>query len=262
MRPLILALSSLVLLALVGCRDPQRRDDERPVQAVTPYRLLVLLDPTVADAAWGVDVIANLMGRIGENSQVIVWTVTTGAIADSHHDDLWVQFDPKKRLLDLSEVATFRQQLAATFKQRWDALHGDAVHGRIPRSCILTSLYQASRSLEDRQDTEAFDTDLVIASDLLEACGDWGPPVNLERGLLAAKTLVPPHGKTGISLAGVKRVWAVRANSPVVDTPLEAEHLRGLWTSALTGLGAISPKVVDDPTAITLTRQRPRPREE
>jgi hypothetical protein len=247
----------LVFMFLAFLTSACRRDERPAVKTINPYRLLLVLDPTVADLAWSHQLIDVLMDRLGEDSRVMTWTISTGAVGHSSGEEFLIPFNPNVKIADLSEVERVSERLHTRFTQHWDAVHQGASGVKVPRSCILTSLYQVSRYLKDNGDLGRVDTDLVIASDLLEACADWGTLVNLERDLLQSKTVLTQEAKAAISLTGVRGTWAVRANSQVADTPSEVERLTELWTRALSELGASTPNVIDDPNAIKLTRERP-----
>jgi hypothetical protein len=247
----------IVFLAFVAAAcDGSRADGKSPIVDVRPHRLCLVLDPTVQEPEWAHRVIDSLINRMGEGTHAIVWMVRTGAVAGAAPTLFEFPFDPHRRLSDVSEAAKkAKAEIWNTFQQ-----HGKAASAasRVPQSCVLTSLYQLSQYLRERDDAAKVDTDLVVASDLLEACSEWGTAINLERTLLQETTVLTPEVRKAVSLRTVKTTTLIRAPHRSVDTPGEAEHIRALWENGLRELGAGEPRVVTDIDAVSLFRETPR----
>ena len=100
-------------------------------------------------------------------------------------------------------------------------------------------------------DESGWRNELVIGSDLLEACSDWGQTINLERSLRETKSVLTSDAKKMITLTSVQKATVLRVNHSAVNMPIQAEHLRNLWHEALTTVGAQSVRVIEGPTALT-----------
>lgn len=212
-------------------------------------RFALCLDPTVSNGQWVDGVLDQLQAVIPEDSEMPVWFVDQDLVAKSGPVLLNFPFDDRQKTRKRHEAKVIEDfgKLKKEYQARWEAAH-TSQGTKVPTSCLFTTLQQLSRYLRERTDDQRR-TYLVVASDLLEACSEWGAKVNLENQS-AANFVLPDSAKSSIDLSRIVATVVIVARSPRISTPAAEDALTKRWTEVFHELKAENVWLVRDVAAV------------
>ena len=228
-------LSGFLMLATgcAGCSKPAGASAaiERPISVT---RWVLVLDPTT-DKHQAIDeVVEALPSWVRANDELTVRFVQAQAVAKGepivkrYHldrtDKSWKETHEKKVAKDAEEILKKFTELSTDFHAP------ENVHE--PKSCIVTALAEASRYIAKASTTQP--TRLVVVSDLLEVCSEWGN-VNLERRFAQTDSLFA--GTNPFRFPDVDQASFLRVSSRVVTTSWDQTKIEQLWLQAAGGMG-------------------------
>ena len=197
--------------------------------------VLLVFDPTVLNAMEAAELSAWLdrLGRfylaIPEDSSVALFLVGKGVAQKppvvEQYFGVDTEFEGEKRhVQDLkSGWATIRSQLEAS----WKRAHQEG-QVKLPSSCIISSLYAAKNYIARYSNAKSrYRFFLVVVSDMIESCDEWGRMVSVERGTAELDHL------RGISvdLSAMDEVTVVQVPNHYLVTPVENDAINVFWRS-------------------------------
>ena len=245
-----------ICLLLQGCGGSTASTSTDAVATFSRYRLIIVQDPTVATRDWLGLGFKHLAAQIPEDSEVVVFTVDSGMIAGTPPSVYKFDFidNAANESLHHGLVETAFQTAAGEYEDLWDKFHNVRV-ARQPRSCILTALSQARRYLEEHNQSDKRVTDLVLASDLLEVCDEWGATTNLEQRLMSTSALWIGDSTARFTLRDINHVYVVRALHPLINKPAMLDQVNSIWSKTLQDIGLSAKQfyIGESFSAITLT---------
>lgn len=234
----------MLTVLLWGCTQgspegrPSKGTTDDGQQASSVFFLLV--DPTLYAPeqrellASNLDELKRLFSNLPENSRVVVRLIQRQAtyatpLAESHFS-----FDPS-----FAGAETHRRRLEREFNEvvrprlerAWEDAHAPEGVTTLS-SCLVTALFVVGRELEAHScSDQGVRCHLVVVSDMMEACNEWGRAVNLEKGpqgLDALRTLLPE-----IDLAALCSITVVQLGNPRVVLPREQAAIEDFWKGFL-----------------------------
>jgi hypothetical protein len=226
----ILAGAALAVLALSRVEGSDTASSDR--------RVGLIIDPTVFRASESAqfDDLTNALGQllespqsVPEGAEVDVWIVGLGSLANSG-PDVHKEFTFAPNALATAHPKNLKDWITKTLspklKESWHAAHSTA-GASSPRSCILTSLYRAATYFNEHRDSKT--TSLVVISDFLEVCDEWGPKVNLEQQPATTIATSATQAQTAIQFKNTKSITAILLPSQQTQTPLKQIAVRNAW---------------------------------
>lgn len=246
---------ALLLLAFIpGCgRVPAEVGAESTTErAVSSSVVFLLFDPTI----YGLDDYQKLEATLDEtqrlflglpeNTRVVVRLIEPRALQSAPTAELLFRFDPGfggQRIhvdhLERDYEAVVRPRLL----QAWKETHES---GRITElsSCVISTLFLVGRELGTYScNSAAVSCYMVVISDMLEACNEWGAPINLERGP-AELTELSELDISEIDLSPLCSAIVVQVGSPRVTMPREIASIEDFWHKFLMDRGIRSERIV------------------
>ena len=229
-------LANLLVVALLvsGCAmgSGEASKERSKSGSEQPSNVYVIFDPTIALEGQG-DRSAMLGGvaervrsSLRENARLTLFVVGTGVFRDppvfnqkiqEQHGTAW-----ERRLRE--EQDKILTSLVAAAEGAWS--ERQSLDSRIPTSCLLTALARVEEDLHSGVNGEGRSI-VFLVTDLMEACGEWGRFVNLERGIGELDSFRETSPE--MNLRGVEEVVVLHVgNSPFV-TPTEVRELREAW---------------------------------
>lgn len=189
----VLALA-LLALSLAACeRSDAAPDDARP-STTAPRDVLLIWDPTSSKSADRPTVEATLasvedavLDRLEQGVSLHLFTVDESAL---HQVPPELRVERRDDDRKHGGTERFRKRIESELKQRvadlpasWEQAHRSAPGGGAQplASCLLSSLDRAARLIAGQPERRY---ELILVSDLQEACRDWGDEsgINLELG--------------------------------------------------------------------------------
>lgn len=229
-----------LLMILIGCsRDAEKKPGNEDVASVKSQVFVFVFDPTVFEPdhrnelnRW-LDRFEDFYRKIiPQDSRVAIFVIGE-AMAQATAEEKVFEFDPginggKQHAQALeSHSKEVRQFLTSA----WEIAHGEE-QVRKPTSCILSSLLAVQRYLDRFSQAEGeFEFSLVILSDMIESCTDWGGLISLERGIAGLGRLGEVQSE--IDLARLSSVVVIQLPSRFGTTPLENQQIHSFWQSLL-----------------------------
>jgi len=175
------------------------------------------------------DRFAEFYKTLPENSHVVLFLVDKGISQKSPLDDTTFGVDREfggeqrhKKILE-EHFTKLRPRLESA----WRSAHtADAVNH--PTSCIASSLYAANKYLESYSHAKVqYRFFLVLVSDMMESCDEWGRPINLEKGTAELDHL----RQVSLNLSELNRAIVVQVPNHFLVTPIESEAISAFWHS-------------------------------
>lgn len=220
-----LLLAALALLPGCGGRGQ--------TQTVKPQVHVLVFDPTVFEPGEGEELkkwmegLSNYLKRkLPQRSQVIVFVVGEGMVKppEVKYFEPRVEHGGEKK--HKADVELYLQELTGRLEGAWRKAHEEA-QVKIPASCIVSSLAAVERSLGVFP--KSSEVSLVLLSDMVESCDDWGGLISFERGAAEIEKL--KRVKTGVTLSRLSRVTVVQLPSRFAMTPEEVRMIESFWKS-------------------------------
>ncbi|WP_029898041.1 hypothetical protein [Desulfohalovibrio reitneri] len=179
-----------------------------------------------------------------ERSRVVVWTVDQALCNARPACRAELGFDRS-----IGGAEQHRDKLSSLFAElepdlmsAWDTQHSRE-KWTDPVSCLITSLHEAANRLHSGDVPPGRSNTLVVVSDMLEACDEWGAEdrtVNLERGLERARARLD-WGEIDAYMAKLDvfdKIIIMRVPSHRVTDPGELARLKDFWERVLANAGA------------------------
>lgn len=233
-RAVITGLGLASLLILPGCVET---GGEKDVRAKQPVFVLVF-DPTVFEPAdresldlW-MDKLKTYLQSIPQKATVAVFVMGEGmaqAIPEEQYFAPNVEYGGEKK--HGQAVEAYFQELTRKLEGAWETAHTDE-RIKVPTSCIVSSLVGVEKYLK-RFPAEAdnYEISLVLLSDMVESCGDWGTLISFERGLAEIEKMGTVEA--GVDLSRLANVIVIQLPSRFGMTPAENQRIGSFWESYL-----------------------------
>ena len=235
-RLFALTLLGACLAIAAGCgSNADVRNDAEPPAEESQSVVLLVFDPTILDLSetaslkeW-LDGLAEFYMTLPENSRIVVFLVDKGISQKSPLEDMTFGVNPefqgeerhKKQLAD--HFAELRPRLEAAWKSAHAA---EAI--KKPTSCIASSLYASNKYLASYAHAKTkYRFFLVLVSDMMESCDEWGKPINIEKGTAELDHL----RQVTVDLSQVSRAVVVQVPNHFLVTPVESESISAFWHS-------------------------------
>ena len=218
-------------------------------KAPSVHRLGLIVDPTVFQSSESAkfDELRSSLGHllesprsIPEGTEVVVWIVGPESLANAG-PDLRKEFTFAANAPASSHMKNvknwFDNTLSVRLDKSWQSAH-EKGSGTTARSCILTSLYRAATYFTERPDSK--NTNLIILSDFLEVCNEWGAFVNLEQQPFATVGTSLKKAQELIQFKNTNSIMGVLIPSKQTQTPMRQNDLKKTWVEVFRRLASAS----------------------
>ncbi|HEX2252463.1 MAG TPA: hypothetical protein VHQ65_04260 [Thermoanaerobaculia bacterium] len=230
-----------VLLILVAGCDPKTRaadhesGERRGPATADPTNLVVIFDPTILEAADGErfekildDLETYLDAAFDHGGSLVVFEVDGDVL---HAPPLFERDLQRKETFDRdSQLKKQVLQVSAELRQEllgsWERAHADPERQRL-NSCLLTALHRADQY---RQANSSGSAEMLVFSDLLEACDDGGKMVNFELRLPQHEAWAKEEAP---NLGNYDQVTVIQLPNRHWGTRDQNSKLRKLWEEML-----------------------------
>jgi len=232
---------ALCVFALLSVALPQQI-----VSRPAKNRMVIIFDPTIQAPDLGADLakIATALsnsGRIEERTQVVVWVMDERtALRPGPIVQHVFQFNTARDGADAhrKQVHDFLISTNKLLEERWISYRK---RQSVRASCIVSALANVS---EDIGGGPSLPTEIVLISDMLEACSEWDThSVDMEKSLGKMSEadfglkLANPTAKELVNLSSIDALFVVHQPHTAVHTLTIRGSLRRVWTTVFETLG-------------------------
>lgn len=207
--------------------------------------MFVVFDPTIlaADDIAGLsetlDEMRRLFLAVPENARVVVRLVRPGTLQSPPLFERYFQFETSfagEETHASGVREAFDGELRPLLQAAWTDAHKPQAVTRLS-SCLLTALFVVGREQSTYSClSPQVHCHLLLISDMLEACQEWGEPINLERGPAELSRLENLEMEK-VDLSHLCSATVVQVPSPRVTMPGEVASIERFWGQRLVEFG-------------------------
>lgn len=203
--------------------------------------IFILFDPTILEGgdSNGLSVLMNELRnfyvKIPENTWVSVLIVEPGMIHKSPIYDRFFEFRREFGGGNLHQNALEKSfdELWPKLRERWNT-EQESQKSPKPTSCIFSALHAVQRHINAYSSSKGhYDFYLLVISDMLESCSEWGSLINFERSVGELQKVDTEKITVNIDLSKIKKAIFIQVPHRKIVTPLENTQLEDFWKKFL-----------------------------
>jgi len=145
--------------------------------------------------------------------------------------DVSTEWQRKQR----EEINRLADKLISEIRRKWQEVHAAPER---PRTCIASTMARVREYARSRS-TAIDEIWIVMVSDLLEVCGEWGKDINMEKDIrdISALREVLQREKVFFHFGSLRELVIIQVENEMIGSPLDNRTLRSGWLELFKAVG-------------------------